>query len=122
MKVWEINMTPQRATCTNSGQAEEDKIRAELHLRLTKYHDRRRRRKRKVTSSGQIFSKFESETGVCEGAGTAQWYTARLRTGMIEGLSPGKGWEFFSSPPCPDRLCVPPSLLSNGYQGLFPWG
>jgi len=32
-------------------------------------------------------------------------------------------WEFFSSPPCPERLCGSPSLLPNGYyQGLFPWG
>jgi len=31
-------------------------------------------------------------------------------------------WEFFSSPPCPDRLWGPPSLLSNGYQVFFPWG
>jgi hypothetical protein len=36
--------------------------------------------------------------------------------------SPGGGWEFFFSPPCPDRLWGPPSLLSNGYQELFPWG
>jgi hypothetical protein len=28
-----------------------------------------------------------------------------------------RGWEFFSSPPLPDRLWGPPSLLSNGYQG-----
>jgi hypothetical protein len=26
------------------------------------------------------------------------------------------GWEFFSSPPFPERLWGPSSLLSNGYQ------
>jgi len=30
------------------------------------------------------------------------------------------GWEFFPSPPCLERLWDPPSLLSIGYQGLFP--
>jgi len=31
-------------------------------------------------------------------------------------------WEFFSSPPRLERFWGPPSLLSNGYQWLFPWG
>jgi len=33
----------------------------------------------------------------------------------------GGDWKFFSSPPRPDRPWGPPSLLSNGYHGLFPW-
>jgi hypothetical protein len=45
-----------------------------------------------------------------------------LNTWMIGGSNPGRGWEFFSSPPRPDRLWGPSSLLSNGYQGFFPWG
>jgi hypothetical protein len=35
--------------------------------------------------------------------------------------SPEGGWEFFTSPPRPEQLWCPPSLLSNGYEGLFPW-
>jgi hypothetical protein len=38
------------------------------------------------------------------------------------GSNPGGGWEFFPSPPRPDRLWDPPSLLFNGYGGIFPWG
>jgi hypothetical protein len=30
--------------------------------------------------------------------------------------------EYFSSPPRPGRLWGLPSLLSNAYWGLFPWG
>jgi hypothetical protein len=36
------------------------------------------------------------------------------------GSNPGGGWEFFSSPPRPDRFWGPPSILYKGYQGLFP--
>jgi hypothetical protein len=48
----------------------------------------------------------------------------RLRTGRLGfyGSIPGGGWEFFSSPLRPERLWRPPSLLSSGYQRLFPWG
>jgi hypothetical protein len=38
------------------------------------------------------------------------------------GSIPGGCWEFFPKPPRPERLWGTPSLLSNGYQGLFPWG
>jgi hypothetical protein len=38
---------------------------------------------------------------------------------MICGSSPGRGWEFTSSPRRPDRLWGPPSLLSSGHQTFF---
>jgi hypothetical protein len=51
------------------------------------------------------------------------WAVYRWATGwLIDGSSLGRGFEFFSLPPRPDRLWGPPSLLSTGYQGLFPWG
>jgi hypothetical protein len=34
-------------------------------------------------------------------------------------LGEGNNGIFFSSPPRPDRNWGPPSLLTNGYQGLF---
>jgi hypothetical protein len=42
------------------------------------------------------------------------WMVQHWATGcMIGGLSPGRGWEFFSSPPCPDRLWGPPIRLPS---------
>jgi len=35
------------------------------------------------------------------------------------GLTPGKGWEVFSSILWPDWLWSPPNLLTNGYQGFL---
>jgi hypothetical protein len=47
-------------------------------------------------------------------------YSAGLRAGWWEGgSSPGRGSEFFSSPPRPELLWGPPSL-SNEYNGPFP--
>jgi hypothetical protein len=41
---------------------------------------------------------------------------------MIWSSSLCRSWEFFTSPPCPDLLWGPSSLLSDGYQGSFPGG
>jgi hypothetical protein len=41
---------------------------------------------------------------------------------MTGGSIPDRGREFIFSAARPDRLWGPPILLSNGYQGFFPWG
>jgi hypothetical protein len=50
------------------------------------------------------------------------WDSSVVQCSMIGSSRPGRGWKFFSPPLCPDWLWVLPSLLSNGYQGLFPSG
>jgi hypothetical protein len=47
-------------------------------------------------------------------AGIPQWYSAELRAGC-----PGRGWVLFSSPPHPDRLWGPLSLLSKVVTGAL---
>jgi hypothetical protein len=55
-------------------------------------------------------------------AGITWCYSTGLQGWKISGSSLSRGLEFFTSPPCPDQLWGPPSLLSNGYEGFFPWG
>jgi hypothetical protein len=40
----------------------------------------------------------------------------------VLGFDSRRGLGIFSSPPRPERLWGSPSLLSNGHQGLLPWG
>jgi len=43
-------------------------------------------------------------------------------TTEVRSTARAGGRFFFSSPPIPDPLWDPPSLLSNEYQGVFPQG
>jgi len=56
---------------------------------------------------------------LCQNSSAVKRWATGCRTG---GVSPTKGLEFFCLPPNPDQLLGPPSLLSNGYQGLYLWG
>jgi hypothetical protein len=51
----------------------------------------------------------------------AQWYSAGLRPWWPGVRVPAREGNFFSSPLSPYRLWGLPSLLANGYQGLFLW-
>jgi hypothetical protein len=40
---------------------------------------------------------------------------------VVRGSFSGTRKDFYSSPPHPDRLWGPPSLLLNVYRGTLPW-
>jgi hypothetical protein len=48
-------------------------------------------------------------------------YFPNIHSNVIFPL-PRRGWEFFSSPPRPDRLWGPPSLIFNMCRVFFPRG
>jgi hypothetical protein len=52
-------------------------------------------------------------------------YLSRCSYGLGAGRPAsitGEGKRFISILKLPDQLLSPPSSLSNGYQGIFPWG
>jgi hypothetical protein len=57
------------------------------------------------------------DTGSLSRAGIAKWYSAGLWAGRSVGSIPGRFWEIFSSPPYPDRLWDPLSLLTYPFPG-----
>jgi hypothetical protein len=62
----------------------------------------------------EVYLIYTGEPGSSVGIGT------KLRAGLPAFNSRQEQlWEFFSSPPHPDRPWVPPFLLSNGYQGSY---
>jgi hypothetical protein len=71
-----------------------------------------------VTKLTPTFQNTESRFGSCVGAG--DFGVVKWATDWTSGVHfPAEAIIELSSPPRPDRLSVPPSLL--GYRGSFPW-
>jgi hypothetical protein len=68
-----------------------------------------------------LIRKNKNMKNIMKGAGISSEVQRWVTSWMISDSGPSRGWEFFSSPPCPDRLWGPPSLLSKGYRGPFLW-
>jgi hypothetical protein len=50
------------------------------------------------------------------------WKDLYCTFNYFDSSRPDGGWEFFSPPLRAERFGGPSTLLSNGYQGIFPWG